>query len=252
MYFPGLHLASCLAPQAPQPWAVPASYSGSNPQFSTEEVFIKWLNVGPSHLTPPPSWVQLSILKTRAWTLGGPSSVAQEPCPPGLTRHGEGGQESGLHGLWLLGRWRGLRRGLLVPLWLFQVFHGHVPILNALVPPVLKRFAAHAVGRVDQPLPLCGQEARQTPRRVTKLNPVAWLLTGRWHLRVSRTTPLASDLPEKWLQDLRIQLSLLISTQTSISKGIGQSPGFLLSVNLTNWPMTLDKSSHSDFPSGWS
>lgn len=62
---------------------------------------------------------------------------------------------------------------LLILLRVFWVFHRNIPVLNVLVSPVLKRLAAHTVGRVDQSLPLCGQEARQEARRVIKHHAIA-------------------------------------------------------------------------------
>lgn len=72
-----------------------------------------------------------------------------------LTGHGERGQEGGLHRLCLRGRRRGW--GLLLPRGVFWVFHGNIPVFDALLPPVLKWLPAHTVRRVDQSLPLCGR-----------------------------------------------------------------------------------------------
>lgn len=131
---------------------------------------------------PRPSGLQVSILKTRL----SPSP----PAPPELTRHGEGGQEGRLDRLRLRGWWRGLG-GLWLPLPLplrvFGVFHGNIAILDVLVSPVLNWFAVDTVSRVDQSLPLCGQEASQTPRHVTKCHTVALCLTGAQPWNVSRT-----------------------------------------------------------------
>lgn len=111
------------------------------------------------------------------------------PVPLELTGHGEGGQEGSLDWLRLRG-WRcGRRLLLLLPLRVFQVFHGNIPVFNVFVSPVLKWLAAHTVCRVDQSLPLCGQEARQTPRCVTDCRTVASFLTCTQPLTVSRTHP---------------------------------------------------------------
>lgn len=111
------------------------------------------------------------------------------PAPPELTGHGEGGEEGGLDWLRLRGWRRGRRRLLLRPLRVFRVFCGNVPVFDVFVSPVLKRLAAHAVRRVDQSLPLCGQEARQTARRVTDCCTVVLSLTCTQPFLVSRTHP---------------------------------------------------------------
>ena len=116
-------------------------------------------------------------------------SLARGPCTPGLTGHGEGGQEGSLNGLGLWGwRW-GWGLLLLLPLRVLRVFHGNIPILDIVVSPVLKRLAAHTVCRVDQSLPLCGQEASQTPRHVTEYRTVALLPTSTQPFWVSGTHP---------------------------------------------------------------